>query len=134
MLNADVIFQSSDLVDFRVHRLVLATSSPFFSDIFALPQPPNYTTPDELPVVHVSEDAVVLDSLISNVVPHTSQNAQFRDDSLALLAAAAKYGMDPIRSSIRAEISRKNLFSSTSTRAGPFRVYAVAYRKRLFRK
>jgi hypothetical protein len=51
------------------------------------------------------------------------------DDLLALLAATAKYDMDTIRSSIRAEVHRKDLFSST--RAGLFRVYAIAYRKGL---
>ena len=129
MLNADVILQSSDLVNFRVHKSVLAMSSPLFSDMFTLPQPPNGTTPDELPVVHVSEDSVVLNSLISMLYPVPPEMPSSSDDSLALLAAAAKYDMDTIRSSIRAEVSRKRLFSSTS--AELFRVYAVAHRKKL---
>jgi hypothetical protein len=129
MFKADVILQSSDLVNFRVHKSVLATSSPFFSDMFTLPQAPNGTAPDELPVVHVSEDAVVLNSLISMLYPVPPEIPDSSDDALALLAAAAKYDMDTIRSSIRAEISRRKLFSST--RAGLFRVYATAYRKKL---
>ena len=129
MPNADVILQSSDLVNFRVHKSVLAMSSPFFSDMFTLPQPPNGTAPDELPVVHVSEDAVILNSLISMLYPVPSEIPNSSDDTLALLAAAAKYDMDTIRSSIRAEISRKKLFSSTP--GGPFRVYATAYQKKL---
>ncbi|KAF8502673.1 hypothetical protein F5888DRAFT_1112100 [Russula emetica] len=129
MLNADVILQSSDLVNFRVHRSVLATSSPFFSDMFSLPQPPNGTAPDELPVVHVSEDSVVLNSLISMLYPVPPEMPNSSDDSLALVAAAAKYKMDTVRSSIRAEITRKKLFSSS--RAGLFRVYAVAYKRKL---
>ena len=127
MLNADIILQSSDLVTFRVHRSVLAASSPFFSDMFTLPQPPNEC--NELPVVHLSEDSVVLDSLISMLYPVPPEMPESSDDSLAVLAAAAKYDMDSIRSSIRAEVDRKELFSST--RAGLFRVYATAYRKRL---
>jgi hypothetical protein len=129
MLNADVILQSSDLVNFRVHKSVLATSSPFFGDMFTLPQPPNGSAPDELPVVQVPEDAVVLNSLISMLYPVPPEMPNSSDDSLALLAAAAKYDMDTIRSSTRAEIGRKKLFSST--RAGLFRVYAVAYKKKL---
>jgi hypothetical protein len=129
MPNADVILQSSDLVDFRVHKSVLATSSPVFNDMFTLPQPPNGTAPDGLPVVHVPEGAVVLNSLISMLYPVTPEMPDSSDDSLALLAVAAKYDMDTIRSSIRAEISHKKLFSSTP--AGPFRVYATAYRKKL---
>jgi hypothetical protein len=97
--------------------------------MFTLPQPPGGTAPDELPVVHVSEEAVVLNSLISMLYPVPPEMPDSSDDSLALLATAAKYDMDTIRSSIRAEIGRNNLFSST--RAGLFRVYAVAYRERL---
>lgn len=129
MLNADVILQSSDLVNFRVHKSVLATSSPFFSDMFTLPQPPNGTAPDELPVVHVSEDSMILNSLISILYPVPPEMPDSSDDLLALLAAAAKYDMGTIRYSIRAEISRNKWFSST--RAGLFRVYATAHSKKL---
>ena len=108
MLYADVILQSSDLVNFRVNKSVLATSSPLFSDIFTLPQPPNDTAPDELPVVHVSEDAVVLNSLISMLYPVPPEMPSSSDDLLALLAATAKYDMDTIRSSIRAEASGRH--------------------------
>ncbi|KAF8502674.1 hypothetical protein F5888DRAFT_1112222 [Russula emetica] len=111
MLNADVILQSSDLVNFRVRRSVLATSSPFFSHIFSFPQPSNGTAPDKLPVVGVSENAVVLNSLISMLYPVPPEMPNSSDDSLALVAAAAKYKMDTVRSSIREEISRKKLFS-----------------------
>jgi hypothetical protein len=48
---------------------------------------------------------------------------------LALLATASKYDMDVAQSSIRAEVTRRGLLSST--RPGVFRVYAVAYSKGL---
>ena len=129
MPSADAILQSSDLVNFRVHKSALIASSPLFGDMFSLPQPPDGAAPDGLPVVHLSEDAEVLNSLISMLysvapeIPHSSDNI------LDLLAAAAKYDMDAAQSSIRAEISRRELLSSTG--AGVFRVYAVACNKGL---
>ncbi|KAI9436796.1 hypothetical protein BJY52DRAFT_1421820 [Lactarius psammicola] len=77
MQGADVILQSSDLVLFRVHKSILAISSPFFDDMFSLPQPPDGEVVDGLPV-----------------------------NTLALLAAAQKYEMTTVQSTVRAEISR----------------------------
>ncbi|KAF7345764.1 hypothetical protein MVEN_01597000 [Mycena venus] len=37
-LTADTIIRSSDGFDFRVHRVVLSQASPFFKDMFSLPQ------------------------------------------------------------------------------------------------
>jgi hypothetical protein len=129
MPNADVILQSSDLVHFRVHKLVLVASSPFFADMFSLPQPPNDAPPSALPVVHLSEDAEVLNSLMSMLYPVPPEIPPFSDNILALLAAATKYDMDTVQSSIRAEVGRRGLLFSTG--AGVFRVYAVAYSKGL---
>ncbi|KAF8472254.1 hypothetical protein DFH94DRAFT_614366, partial [Russula ochroleuca] len=124
MPNADVILQSSDLVHFRVHRSVLVASSPFFSDMFSLPQAQNDPAPDDLPVVQLSEDAEVLNSLISVLYPVPPEIPRSSDDVLALLAAATKYDMEEAQSSIRAEVSRKGLLSSTP--AEVYRAYAVA--------
>jgi hypothetical protein len=129
MPNADIILQSSDLVHFRVHKSALVTSSPFFADMFSLPQPPNDAAPDGLPVVYLSEDAEVLNSLISMLYPVSPKIPSSSDDILALLAAAAKYDMDAVQSSIRVEIGRRELLSSTG--AGVYRVYAVARSKGL---
>ena len=129
MPNADVILQSSDLVQFRVHKLVLVTSSPFFGDMFSLPQPPNDAAPDELPMVHLPEDAEVLNSLISVLYPVPPEIPPSSDNILALLAAATKYDMDAAQSFIRAEVSRRGLLSPTG--AEVFRVYAIACSKGL---
>jgi BTB/POZ domain len=124
MPNADVILQSFSLVDFYVHRSVLIASSPFFRDMFSLPQPPNGVVPNPLPVVHLSENAETLDSLISMLYPVPPEMPPSSDNDLALLAAAAKYDMDAVQYSIRVEINRRGLLSSTP--AELFRVYAVA--------
>jgi hypothetical protein len=69
MQGADVILQSSDLVSFRVHKSILAISSPFFNDLFSLPQPQHDTAVDGLPIVHMSEDAELLHSLLTLLYP-----------------------------------------------------------------
>ena len=69
---ANLIIRSSDHVDFRVHKPVLAMASPFFEDLLSLPQPSDSEIVDGLPVVQLSEDSELLNSLISILYPiHT---------------------------------------------------------------
>ncbi|KAH9012771.1 hypothetical protein EDB84DRAFT_1278514, partial [Lactarius hengduanensis] len=65
----NIIVRSSDKVNFRVRKSVLAMSSPFFKDLFSLPQPPDDELVDGLPVIQLSEDADLLNSLISLLYP-----------------------------------------------------------------
>ncbi|KAH9015130.1 hypothetical protein EDB83DRAFT_2271626 [Lactarius deliciosus] len=129
MPDADVILQSSDLINFRVRRSILATSSPFFGDLLSLPQPPGPQLVDGLPVVHLPEDAEVLNSLVTMLYPIPPELPDSADNILTLLAACQKYEMTAVQSSIRAEVSRRGLLSPTG--AESFRLFAVAYRKRL---
>ncbi|KAI9434595.1 hypothetical protein H4582DRAFT_2080604 [Lactarius indigo] len=129
MLDADVVLQSSDLVNFRVQRSILATSSPFFGDLLSLPQPPGPQLVDGLPVVHLPEDAEVLNSLITMLYPVPPELPDSGDKILTLLAACQKYEMTAVQSSIRAEVRRRGLLSPTG--AESFRLFAVAYRHRL---
>jgi BTB/POZ domain len=66
---ANIIIRSSDLVDFRVHKSALALVSPFFEDLLSLPQPSDSETVDGLPVVQLSEDSELLNSLVSIIYP-----------------------------------------------------------------
>jgi hypothetical protein len=131
MPNADVILQSSDLVKFRVHRGVLVTSSPFFRDMFSLPQLSNDgpAGPGELPILPVPESAAVLNSLISMLYPVPPEIPKSNDAILALLSAAQKYDMVTVQSSIRAEASRSAWLSLPQAQA--FRMYAIACSRRL---
>jgi hypothetical protein len=124
MSDADLIIQSSDLVDFRIHKLVLSSASPFFSDMFSLPQPPNGDTIDGLPVVHLSEDAEVLHSLLTMLYPIPSVVLNSYDKAVALLAASHKYDMVGVQSRIRTEIQSGK--SPTTTGPVAFRAYAIA--------
>jgi hypothetical protein len=67
--DASLIIRSSDLVDFRVHKSVLALASPFFRDLLSLPQPSESESIDGLPVVELSEDSELLNTLVSFLYP-----------------------------------------------------------------
>ena len=124
LANADIIIQSCDSVNFRVHKLVLSMSSPFFDDMFSLLQPSNQETIDGLPVVHLPEDAEVLNSLLTMFYPSPSMISNSYDKTLMVLAASQKYDMDSVQSRIRTEIQGRNLPMPTG--AATFRAYAIA--------
>jgi BTB/POZ domain len=63
--DANLIIRSSDLVNFRVHKPVLAIASPVLKDLFSLPQPSDSETVDGLPVIQLSEDSELLNCLVS---------------------------------------------------------------------
>ena len=126
MQGADVILRSSDLVSFRVHKSILAISSPFFNDMFSLPQSRDDEVIDGLPVVQVSEDAEVLHSLLTVLYPITSVIPDSYEKSLALRAVLQKYDMSTVLSTVRTEIGRQLL-----TTEAAFRSYAIAYSKQL---
>jgi len=67
--DANLIIRSSDVVDFRVHKPVLAMTSSVFKDLFSLPQPSDSESDDGLPVVKLSEDSELLHSLFSIIYP-----------------------------------------------------------------
>jgi len=127
--DANIIIQSSDLVNFRIHKSILVSSSPFFRDMFSLPQPSDNETIDGLPVVRFSEDAELIRALITVLYPIPPEIPTSYDRVLALLATAQKYNMAVVQSSIRAEISRGVL--PTPAKAQPFRAYAIAFNNML---
>ena len=127
--DADVILQSSDRANFRVHKAVLAASSPFFSDMFSLVQPSDDEIIDGFPVVCLSENAEVLYCLVTMLYPIPSLIPNSHDKVLDLLAAAQKYDMAAVQSSIRAEVSGKAPLTLCGN--GTFHAYAIACSKRL---
>jgi len=126
MPDADIVIQSCDLVNFRVHESALSLSSSFFGDMLSLPQPSDNDAVDELPIVRLSEDAEVLNSLLTMLYPIPSVVPISYDKSLMLLVASQKYDMVGIQSRIRAEIQSQKF--PTPTGAATFRAYAIASR------
>jgi BTB/POZ domain len=67
--DANFIIQSSDNINFRIHKSVLALASPFFKNLLSLPQPSDADIVDGLPVIQLSESSELLNSLISILYP-----------------------------------------------------------------
>jgi BTB/POZ domain len=127
--DANLIVQSSDLVNFRVHKSVLAIISPIFRDLFSLHQPSGSESIDGLPVVKLTEDAELLNCLFSMLYPVRPVIPNSYEKVLHLLVACQKYDMDQIRGFIRDEVSCGRFPTPVGTEV--FRVYAIASSKRL---
>ncbi|KAF8263766.1 hypothetical protein EI94DRAFT_1806748 [Lactarius quietus] len=65
--DADLILRSSDQVTFRVHKSLLAMSSPFFKQLLSLPQP--LDSEHGIQAVEFPENADLLNSLVSLLYP-----------------------------------------------------------------
>ena len=122
--DADIIVRSSDQANFRIHKSVLALSSPFFKDLLSLPQPPDGEIVDGLPVVALPEDTGLLNSLMSLLYPVTTVIPDSYQKVLALLAVCQKYEMESVQSVIRAAI-KVGTFPAP-VRAEAFSAYAIA--------
>ncbi|KAH9174307.1 hypothetical protein EDB89DRAFT_2094036, partial [Lactarius sanguifluus] len=122
--DANIIVRSSDRVNFRVHKSVLAVSSPFFRDLLSLPQPPDDELVDGLPVIQLSEDADLLNSLVSLLYPISPVIPSSYEKVFALLAVCQKYDMEPVQSNIRAA-TKLGMFP-TPVEAEAFRACAIA--------
>lgn len=94
--SADVIFRTSDNVNFYLHKIVLSLSSTFFEDMFSLSQPPGATSSasDELPVVEVTEDSLTLDHLLRYCYPVRNPVIKSLEVLDLVLGAAIKYTLE----------------------------------------
>jgi hypothetical protein len=103
--DTNLILRSSDLVNFCVHKQVLAMASPFFKDLLSLPQPSKSESVDGLPVIQFTKDTDLLRSLVSMLYPMIpSVIPDSYDKVLYLLVACQKYDMVEVQSHIHAEI------------------------------
>ena len=119
-----IIVRSSDQANFRIHKSVLAMSSPFFKDLLSLPQPPDAEIVDGLPVVELPEDAGLLNSLISLLYPITPVIPDSYQRAFALLAVCQKYEMESVQFIIRAAIKLGKF--PAPVKAEGFSAYAIA--------
>lgn len=130
--DANIILQSSDLTNFRIHKSILISSSKVFRDMFLLPQPTNdYELVDGLPAVHLSEDAETIRALITALYPIPLEIPASYERVLVVLGAAKRYDMSSAQSSIRAEAISRQLASSSLAKTQVFHSYTVAFSNRL---
>ncbi|KAJ7469249.1 hypothetical protein FB451DRAFT_1038912 [Mycena latifolia] len=118
--SADTILRSSDGSDFRVYRAVLSLASPFFKDMFSIPQP---ESEPEVPVVPVTERSHLLDRFLRMWYPGAAPVIKF--DSLdqlneIIVLALAKYDLHFLT-----PILQKHLLEYLSDPVG---VFAIACR------
>ncbi|KAJ7648053.1 hypothetical protein FB45DRAFT_895123 [Roridomyces roridus] len=90
--SADVILRSSDAVNFHVYRVILSVASPFFKQMFMLPQP---SSEPDIPIIDVSESALVLNSALRfwypGAEPATEETVDVLRETLEVLIL--KYDM-----------------------------------------
>jgi hypothetical protein len=121
---ADIILRSCDAVDFYACRSILSLATPFFRDMFTLPQSIGGSTnrSADLATVPVTEDSVVLNDLLRLCYPpQLGDDLLFEDlDRLrSVLSAAMKYDMQGV-----AKVLCSKLIARASEDPGG--VYAVA--------
>ncbi|KAH7915255.1 hypothetical protein BJ138DRAFT_1170011 [Hygrophoropsis aurantiaca] len=132
-LDADVILRTSDNVDYRFYKFLLSLASPFFMNMFALPQPgPLEESADEikcgLPIIPISERSVVIQKLLSFCSPVYDTDVPFLEDLdivMAVLDAADKYDMKRVGKFIVKMITAPRFLEQE-----PMRVFAIACRYR----
>ncbi|KAG6886577.1 hypothetical protein C0992_003298 [Termitomyces sp. T32_za158] len=106
---------------FHVHRCILAAASPFFHDMFSLPQNPTVT--HKVPVIPMSETKHTLGTLLEFVYPVQDPHIQSLDELVSVLGASAKYDFLGVIATLR-----KLLVAPHFVEADPTRVYAIASR------
>jgi hypothetical protein len=103
--------------------------SPVFRDRLSLLQPSDSESVDGLPVIQLSEDAELLNSLVSMLYPVYAIKPKSYDKVLHLLAACQKYGMVQVQSSIREKVKHRDFPAPDGTEN--FSAYAIARNKGL---
>ncbi|KXN87463.1 hypothetical protein AN958_08768 [Leucoagaricus sp. SymC.cos] len=127
--DADVILVTGGRypTEIRAHRCVLTAASPFFRDMFSLPQPPtlpsySHSTSDaHIPRIPIPEIRDVFTKLLCYVYPVPRPNINSLDEVSCLLGAALKYDFVTA-----VEALKELLVSSRYLEENPLRVYGIA--------
>jgi hypothetical protein len=126
--DADVILRSYDNVDFRVFKLLMSLASPFFRDIFALPQAlegnNSDKTKDGLPVVQMTEEKKILETLLLMCYPMAAvdpPDLETLSDMHLLLEAATKYNVERVEKRVLEWLVAPRFLDTD-----PMRVFAIA--------
>lgn len=124
--SADIILRSSNGIDFRVYKTILAKASPVFEGMFTHPPPPPSAVPPEeysngLHVVNLTESTEALDALLRFCYPVREPTLSSIEKTLEVFHAAKKYDIDEGIMWAREKLAG---FAAKE----PIRVYALACR------
>lgn len=123
--DGDVVLKSSDEVLFRAHKVILSLASPFFRDMFSLPQtciPPDCS--GNGPIIPFAEPSETIDTLLRFVYPDEDPDLKLVHEIEGIVEAAIKYDMPKCISAMR-----KRLILSASKE--PIRVFMIACKNNL---
>ena len=115
--DGDIILRSSDEVVFKVHKLILRHGSPFFHDMFTLPQ-----SSSEIQTIQMEESGFILGMLLGWIYPQESCQHQAigLQDGLALLNAARKWVLKkPLRLAV-------TMLEDILKKEDPLRAWAIS--------
>jgi hypothetical protein len=112
----DTILRSKDGVNFYVYKVILSVASPFFRQMFSLPQPNG-----SIGTITVTEDSQTLDRLLRLCYPVPDPIIKDLTDISDVLEAAMKYEMEEATALMRVELL-------TFVNDKPLQVFAVACR------
>jgi len=121
----DVVLKSSDGILFRVYKVILSLASPFFRDMFSLPQigsPLDGTGTG--PVIPFTESSEIIDTLLRVIYPNEDPDLKLVNEIEGVVEAAIKYDMPKCIS-----VMRKKLILCASKE--PIRVFMIACKNRL---
>ena len=116
--DADIIFRSSDDVDFRFYKVVLTKISPVFCTMLSTSIVPS--GPGEPHVITLKENARTLEDLFRLCYPVEHPNVTSVYEVKSILAAAQKYEIASAIANLRWVITR-------ILPEDPLRFYAIAY-------
>lgn len=90
--DGDAVLRTPEGTLFCVHRAILSSASPFFKDLFSLPQPALSTgsEPGDIPVIDMPESAESLETILRLTYPFPDPILAI-DDLAELLEIASKY-------------------------------------------
>ena len=122
--DGDIIFRSSDLVHFALHKVILVISSPVFADLFSLGQgdvlEPEKST-NGIPIISVPESSTILDLFLRILYPLEKPSVTDLPTIASLLETGRKYQVPSVSKPMSTAL---NAHLTTD----PCRVYAIACR------
>ena len=114
----DVILRSADNVNFRVHTILLSLASPFFHDMFSLPQ-----TSKELQTIQMTENADVLVAILRLIYPFEEPSPYAGKLAIDVYKAADKLQITRVW-----PIARRRLCEWLDDLPNPLEAWAIAVR------